>query len=558
MMIAFRSSFRGRSYTARNRLLEGAVAASFAFISAAAFAQDSSYLSNLSVRSSAGSGSQTLIAGFVIGGSGSKAVLLRGDGPSLAQFGVAGALPDPVLGLFNSTGSEIASNSGWGGSPALSGIFNQVGAFPLLSGSLDAALYQPLGAGGYTAQISSTSGDTGVALVEVYDADQGAPLSRFVNLSARSEVGTGSQDLIAGFNVAGSGNETVLVRGSGPALGAYAVTGFLANPQLTLFDSGGKAIATNTGWANASVIGNSTVPAGISGATTAMFSQVGAFLLPANSPDCALVASLPPGAYTANVSGVDGTTGVALVEIYEVTGVTGAGSAPVFASQPSSQGIVSGGSYTFSVSVSGTATFQWFLNGAAIPGATASTFEATQAGTYYVVATNAYGSTTSSLAAITLVSGITGPVTDLATAAGNEFYVTFAQNIFKALGVLQQNMGVEVDFSWDSSGVISSTSSGPGPSGDTITIKTNGSVGVGAGSTAAGTPLQFDWDYADSSGVLISIYFDGGYNPPTPGQDIGSFTGVATILYDTSMGSNFADVGFEASYSLTPPTSTSF
>jgi hypothetical protein len=50
----------------------------------------------------------------------------------------------------------------------------------------------------------------------------------------------------------------------------------------------------------------------------AAFTRVGAFALPAGSRDAALLATLPPGAYTAQVSGVGGTTGVALVEVYEV------------------------------------------------------------------------------------------------------------------------------------------------------------------------------------------------------------------------------------------------
>jgi hypothetical protein len=535
-----------------------AAAAAFICISAAALAQAPAFLSNLSVRSNAGTGSQTLIAGFGIEGTGSKAVLLRGDGPVLDQFGVPGALPDPVLGLFDASGAEIASNSQWGGSPALGAIFSQVGAFALPAGSLDAALYKPLAAGAYTAQISSTSGDTGVALVEVYDADQGPPTSRFVNLSARSEVGAGAQALIAGFNVAGAGTEIVLIRGVGPGLSAYGVTGLLANPQLTLFDSAGKVVATDTGWGSAPAPGSSPAGAAVSGATAATFSQVGAFRLPPGSPDCALVASLPPGAYTANVSGVGGTTGVALVEIYEVAGATVAGSAPAFTVQPASQTIVAGGSYTFSVSVSGTATFQWYLDGNEIPGAEGSTYAATLAGTYDVVATNAYGSTASSLAAITLGSGITAPVTDLAAAAGNAFYVAFGQDVLQALGLMQQNMGVEVEFSWDGAGVIEGTSTGTGPTGDTFTIKTTGTVGIGAGSAASGTPLKCEWTYSDSNGVLISMYLDAAYNPPPPGDDIGTFEGVATVLYETHGGSEFADINFVASYLPTPPSSTSF
>jgi sugar lactone lactonase YvrE len=282
----------------------------------------SAHLVNLSVRSTAGTGSQTLIAGFVVGGTGSKSVLVRGDGPVLASFGVTGVLPDPVLTLFNSASTVLSSNSGWGDSatPAstFGQIFTQVGAFALPSISNDAAILTSLGTGSYTAEISSTSGDSGVVLVEVYDADAGTPTARFINLSARSQAGTGSQTLIAGFAVTGAGSETVLIRADGPGLAQFSVSGALASPQLTLYDGNGKAIATNVGWSTAPTLGTSPVPSTIAGATVALFTEVGAFQLTAGSGDCALVASLPPGSYTAEVTGANSSTGVALVEIYEV------------------------------------------------------------------------------------------------------------------------------------------------------------------------------------------------------------------------------------------------
>ena len=285
---------------------------------AAAPTAPTAHLVNLSVRSTAGSGSQTLIGGFVVGGTGTENVLVRGDGPALTAFGVTGVLPDPVLTLFNSASASIAANSGWGGGTTLSNAFAQVGAFSLSPASKDAALLSPLAAGPYTAQISSTSGDSGVVLVEVYDADSGAPTARFINLSARSEAGAGSQTLIAGFAVSGAGTETVLIRADGPALTPFGVAGVLAAPQLTLFDSNGVAIATNAGWGNASTKGASPVQATVSAATPAVFTQVGAFGLAAGSADSAMVVALPQGSYTAQVTGAGNTTGVALVEVYEV------------------------------------------------------------------------------------------------------------------------------------------------------------------------------------------------------------------------------------------------
>ena len=92
----------------------------------------------------------------------------------------------------------------------------------------------------------------------------------------------------------------------------------MANPQLILYDISGNVIATNVGWGNAPAAGPSTIAADLQPATSAIFSSVYAFALPSGSADSALVATLPPGAYTAQVSGVGGTTGVALMEVYDV------------------------------------------------------------------------------------------------------------------------------------------------------------------------------------------------------------------------------------------------
>jgi hypothetical protein len=148
-----------------------------------------------------------------------------------------------------------------------------------------------------------------VALVEVYDATAGAiPLSqRVVNISTRATAGTGDNTLIAGFYVSGSVPKRVLVRGIGPALTQFGVTGALARPQLSIA-AGSSVVAQNAGLASSSD----------AAAIVSAASQVGAFALPANAADAAILINLAPGAYTAQVSGVGGATGVALIEVYEV------------------------------------------------------------------------------------------------------------------------------------------------------------------------------------------------------------------------------------------------
>jgi sugar lactone lactonase YvrE len=290
-----------------------------------------SHLTNLSARAYVGTGSQILVAGFVARGPSPKQILIRGDGPALSQFQVAGVLANPQLALFDSTPAIIATNTGWNNAssagtstvsavfqPATTGAFDQVSAFLVPAGSADCAMLALLPSGAYTAQVSGVGNTAGVALAEVYDADTGTPASHLINLSARAFVGTGSQVLIGGFNIYGGSSETVLIRGIGPALSQFGVTGVLVSPQLTLYDSAGNVVATNAGWGSVPVPGNSTVQAGLQAATAAVMSSVNAFALMRGLPDCAMVATLPPGSYTAEVSGVGGVTGVALVEVYDI------------------------------------------------------------------------------------------------------------------------------------------------------------------------------------------------------------------------------------------------
>jgi hypothetical protein len=261
-------------------------------------------LSNFSVRSLSTPGANQLIAGFAIAG-GSKSILVRGDGPTLASFGVTGVLTSVTLTLYDSSSAPLATNTGWGGTVLLTAAFSQVGAFSLPANSLDSALLATLAPGAYTASVIGSDGSSGVGLTEVYDADTGTSASRLTNGSARTYVGTGAQTLIAGFSVTSPGTEQLLIRAIGPGLSKFGLTGVLAHPVLTIFDSKQHPIYTNTVW-------------GGSLALSSAFSTVGAFALDANSLDSALIVTLTPGAYTAQVTGVNSGTGVALVEVYEM------------------------------------------------------------------------------------------------------------------------------------------------------------------------------------------------------------------------------------------------
>ncbi len=254
-----------------------------------------SSLSNLSVRTTMSTG-QVLIVGAVVSG-GAKTILVRAAGPALNNFNLPGMV-DPRLDLFTTGTLATATNDDW--PAALSATFASVGAFPFASASKDAALSQSLN-GSFTVQARGTG--AGTLLVEAYDV-LGGVSPRLINLSARNRVGTGSDVLIAGITLAGTGSKQLLIRAIGPGLAALGVSGTLVDPRLQVFNASGIVIGTNNNW-------DATL--------SPAFTQVGAFSLPANSLDSALLVSLDAGAsYTMQVSGADGGTGEALIEVYEI------------------------------------------------------------------------------------------------------------------------------------------------------------------------------------------------------------------------------------------------
>lgn len=264
-------------------------------------------LANISSRARVTTGAGVAIAGFVISGSESKPVLIRAVGPTLAAFGVPGVLATPTLDLYRGStvierniGVSTATNAA-----AIAAAGTQAGAFGLGTTGADSAILTTLAPGAYTAIVSSANNAQGVALVEVYDLSAPAAGQKLLNISTRANAGTGGDVLTAGVVVTGSVPKRVLIRGVGPGLAQLGLTGVLTNPTLTLIKDG-QIVAQNTGF------GTSTDAAAIS----ATGLQVGAF--PMVAADSAMVVSLAPGNYTAQVTSATGATGVALVEIYEL------------------------------------------------------------------------------------------------------------------------------------------------------------------------------------------------------------------------------------------------
>jgi hypothetical protein len=260
-----------------------------------------------------------MIVGFAIqsgaASSTPKNLLLRGIGPELGRFHVPTPLPDPCLDLHNAGGSIITGNDNWcegSGAAQLPAEFSRLRAFGLKVDSKDAALLLQLAPAIYTARVTGTDNATGIALVEAYDADTSfsdETLPRLVNLSTRGYVGTGDGLLIAGFVISGDVPKSLLIRAVGPTLGGapFNVPGAIADPFIRLADGAGATVFDNDNWSQA------PDPALI----TEVSRRVGAFRLPTDSKDAVMIVVLPPGSYTALVSGMNNGTGIALVELYD-------------------------------------------------------------------------------------------------------------------------------------------------------------------------------------------------------------------------------------------------
>jgi hypothetical protein len=244
---------------------------------------------NLSTRMLVQTGENVGIGGFIITGSAPKHVMVRAIGPR----SVPGALVDFVLELHGPPGF-VTITSDHCNPPLYPSPFCQ-------PGSPEADIEASLSPGAYTAIVKGRITPSGVALVEVYDLNQGVD-SKLANISTRAFVSTADNILIAGFILGGnSGPDRILVRGIGPSLAGFGVPNVLANPTLELRDSNGVLLVANDDWQDTPTL--ILPPPGME---------------PTDPLESVIMATLPPGLYTALLAGVNGGTGVGLVEVYDL------------------------------------------------------------------------------------------------------------------------------------------------------------------------------------------------------------------------------------------------
>jgi len=244
-----------------------------------------------------------MIGGFIITGNAQKAVVLRGIGPSLTNFGVpaASVLKDPVLELRGPNRELIATNDNWKESSQRSQI---EGTVFQPSDDHESVILATLPPAAYTVILSGAGQTTGVGVVEVYDNNQAVD-SVLANISTRGFVQTGDNVMIGGFNLGGSNNPTrIAVRALGPSLANSGLSNVLADPTLELHNANGTIMVANDDW--------ETDPVSAAQLTT------NGLALPDHKESGIFTSLAPPGQFTAVVAGKNGGIGIGVVEIYNL------------------------------------------------------------------------------------------------------------------------------------------------------------------------------------------------------------------------------------------------
>ena len=254
-------------------------------------------LANLSARGDVSAADDPLIGGFIIDGSVPRRVFVRGVGTRLYGRGLReGALADPAIELRDSEGRLVAANNDWQDTQRAEIV--EEGFLDMAPN--EAAILARLEPGAYTFIIRGQDNGTGIAAAEAYDLEPRTG-GQLANLSARARVLAGDRVLIAGVILAGGGggNSRILIRALGPSLAPGVVP--LLDPTIAVYDSDGTLIVANDNWKDSQ---------------REEMERTG--MAPPNDLEAAIIADLPPGAFTAVVEGKTPTPGVSVVETYNL------------------------------------------------------------------------------------------------------------------------------------------------------------------------------------------------------------------------------------------------
>jgi hypothetical protein len=124
-------------------------------------------LANISTRGFVRTGENVMIGGFILGGNNNTRVVVRGIGPSLAQFGLNPVLADPTLELRDSNGATLISNDNWQDDPASATQLSAAGF--ALPDPNESGIFTSLPPGQFTAILAGRNGGIGIGVVEIYN-----------------------------------------------------------------------------------------------------------------------------------------------------------------------------------------------------------------------------------------------------------------------------------------------------------------------------------------------------------------------------------------------------
>jgi uncharacterized delta-60 repeat protein len=259
---------------------------------------------NISTRLGVGIGENVLIEGFIVEGSpgSSKKLLVRAIGPSLAQFEVPDPMANPTLEIHDASNAIVATNNDWKttqvGGLITGNQFAAINATTLAPGNdLESAVIVPLTPGSYTAVVRGVGNTVGTGVVDAYDLDTGSS-ARLANIATRGLVQPGDGLMIAGFIVANAPVK-VVVTATGPSLLQFGVSNALPDTTLELHDQQGALVLENDNWKDTQ---------------EQELENIG--LHPSHDLEAALVKTIQPGLYTAQVRGKGNDSGVGVVQVF--------------------------------------------------------------------------------------------------------------------------------------------------------------------------------------------------------------------------------------------------
>ena len=245
-----------------------------------------------------------MIEGFIVQGpAGSKKkIIVRAIGPSLIPFGIADAVANPTLEIFNASNTKIASNDNWK-TTQVGGIItgnqfaeiNGSGVAP--SNDLESAIIANLAPGAYTAVVRGAGNTVGTGVVDAFDLSAGST-AKLVNIATRGLIQPGDKLMIAGFIIQ-NGPVRAVVRAIGPSLVPFGITNALSDTTLELRNQNGMIVRKNDDWM-----------------TDQKAELEATGLQPSDPKEAALIETIVPGQYTAQVRGKPESTGIGVVQVY--------------------------------------------------------------------------------------------------------------------------------------------------------------------------------------------------------------------------------------------------